>query len=246
MSGGQSELAAGSYSLMWNRAVLGIVALLVAVTAAIAPAEAASPQPTIPLDAPVIDLTRSLRPYDQAPNAETAEPESWLAFDLNNTGSQEISRIITFDGGNDAAFRFLYGDNRTAWLGLSVTGEGGQAQLQPGGRRAMGEVSVVSGQTATFALRVRAPNKSAVWRLWQPEAYAAHQRLDTLMRGLLAGCLLAMAAWLAGLSVARRSRTQGWAAIALGASVVLTASSRCLDRPSLLQESCFSRPVCIS
>ena len=216
---------------MWTRAGQGIVALLLAALVSVAPAEAAPVDPSIPLDAPVVDLTRSLRPYDQAPSGETAEPESWFAFDLNNPGAQGVTRIITFGNGADGAFHFLYGDDRTEWLGLTATGEGGQAFLR-GNRHTVGELSVSPGQTATFALRVRAPDKAIVWRLWQPEVYAAHQRLDTLMRGLLAGCLLAMAAWLAGLSVARRMAAQGWAALGLGASVGLLLGDSVIPLPA--------------
>ncbi len=216
---------------MWKRAGPGIVALLVAAMVSVGPVDGAPPDPAIPLAAPVIDLTRSLRPYDQGSPGETAEVESWLAFDLTNPGSQEVARVVTFDNGGNGALRFLYADDRTAWLALTATGEGGRAELR-GNRYTVGEVSVSPGQTATFAVRVRAPNRSGVWRLWQPEAYAAHQRLDTLMRGLLAGCVLAMAAWLAGLSVARRSGTQGWAAIALGASVVLLLGESVVPLPA--------------
>ena len=41
-----------------------------------------------------------------------------------------------------------------------------------------------------------------------------------------------MAAWLAGLSVARRSSTQGWAAIAMGASVVLLLGENVVPLPA--------------
>ena len=215
---------------MWTRAGQGIVALLLAATALGAPALGAGADPAIPLEAPVLDLTRSLRPYDQAP-ADTGEPEAWFAFDLANPGNQDLSRIVTFDAGNDSAFRFLYGDQRTAWLGLAPTGETGKAELL-GSRHTTGNVVVSPGQTATFAVRVRQPDKHSVWRLWQPEAYAAHQRLDTLMRGLMAGCVLAMAAWLAGLSVARRSGTQGGAALALGSSVLLVLGESVIALPA--------------
>ena len=60
---------------MRNRAGPGIVALLIAAMAIGAPAVAAPGDPAIPLDAPVLDLTRSLRPYDQG-QAETAEPSA--------------------------------------------------------------------------------------------------------------------------------------------------------------------------
>jgi diguanylate cyclase (GGDEF)-like protein/PAS domain S-box-containing protein len=213
---------------MWTRAGQGIATLLLAALAVGAPALAAGADPAIPLDAPVLDMTRTLRPYDQAP-AESGEPEAWFAFDLSNSSAQELDRIITFDPGNDGAFRFLYGDARTAWLGLAPTGDAGKAQLL--GSRRTGNVIVSPGQTATFALRVRQPNRQSIWRLWQPEAYAAHQRLDTLMRGLMAGCVLAMAAWLAGLAVARRSGTQGWAALAMGSSVLLLLGDSVIALP---------------
>ena len=216
---------------MWIRGGLGVIALLAATMLSIGPARPAPADPSIPLNAPVIDLTRSLRPYDQSSVAETAELESWLAFDLSNPGGREMSRIVTFDNGGNGALRFLYGDDRTAWLDLTATSEGGRAALR-GNRHAVGEVSIAPGQTATFALRVRAPNSSSIWRLWQPEAFAAHQRLDVLMRGLLAGCVLAMAAWLAGLAVARASGAQGWAAIALGASVVLLLGDSVIALPT--------------
>ncbi|MBI1211941.1 MAG: EAL domain-containing protein [Alphaproteobacteria bacterium] len=223
--------AAGSKTLMWNRAGQGVVALLLVATALAAPARAAAGDPGIPANAPVVDLTRSLRPYDQAPPRDLGEPEAWFAFDLPNPGGQELTRVVTFDDGRDGAFRFLYGDARTAWLGLAPAGESGHAELH-GLRHTTGTVSVASGQTATFAVRVRAPNRSSIWRLWQPDAYAARQRLDTLMRGLLAGCVLAMAAWLAGLSVARRSAAQGWAALALGSSVLLLLGESVIALPA--------------
>jgi len=43
--------------------------------------------------------------------------------------------------------------------------------------------------------------------------------------------VLAMAAWLTGLAVARRSGTQGWAALALGSSVVLVLGESVIAMP---------------
>jgi diguanylate cyclase (GGDEF)-like protein/PAS domain S-box-containing protein len=205
--------------------------VLVAALLTFAPCvQAAAP---ISLDRDVMNMTPWLRPLSEAPAGGEAladEPDPgkrWLALDLVNPTNDDLHRIVTLELATGGIKRFLAGAERSGLFEVVASeegeGESGGAKAQiidVGGGKAA-DIYLEPLAKSTFALYSEGPIDGAAWRLWKPEALAASKQAETLLMGLMGGAALAMSAWLFGLSVFRRSQEAAWAALALGALVVL-------------------------
>jgi diguanylate cyclase (GGDEF)-like protein/PAS domain S-box-containing protein len=201
-------------------------------------AHAAAP---ISLDKDVSDITPWLKPLAESPSPIQASEggagdKRWLALDLVNPTNLELHRIVTLESSSDGILRFL-GGMSAGRLGDVMTDEekGRATMLDVGGERAA-DITLNPLATSTFALYSEGSIDSAVWRLWKPEALAASKQTETLLMGLLAGAALALAAWLIGLAIFRGSVEPAWAALALGALVVLILGGAFLAIPAEAQE----------
>lgn len=190
------------------------------VTAA-APAFAAAP---IPFDRDVVDVTAWLQPFEGAP-ATPARPDvdekRWLSLDLANPTKQEIHRIVTLEPAASGLLAFLNLDPTGKLVDVLADGDGGKANVLDLGGAKAANMYLAPLANATYAFYSEGPTETASWRLWKPDAYAASKQIETLLQGLLAGAALAMAAWLAGLAVFRKSAEPAWAALSLAALIAL-------------------------
>lgn len=206
-----------------------VAALSLAPTAALAVAP-------VSLDRDVADLTPWLKPFDEAP-PKTEAPTSdavekrWLELELANPTKQQLHRIVTVESGSSGILRFLDGASTVGLFDVMADGEDGKARLLDIGGGKAADIYLEPFATSTFALYSEGPAASATWRMWKPEALAASKQTETLLLGMLAGAVLAMAAWLAGLAVFRRSIEPAWAALSLGALIVLILGSAILPVP---------------
>ena len=175
---------------------------------------------TAPLsfDRDVTDVTAWVQPYTG--EAAKAEGGEWVALKFSNPTKNSLDRVLTIETGAGGILNFV--DPATAGVtDVVVDGEGGRASLLEGSNRQGADVHLDALATATFAFTSNGPAPAATWRLWKPEAFAASKRSETLLMGVLAGAVLVMAAWLAGLAVLRNDAEPAWATIALGALIVL-------------------------
>ncbi len=190
----------------------------------------------VSLDRDVVDLTPWLKPFDDAPpKAEAPTPggveKRWLELELANPTKQQLHRIVTVESGTGGILRFLDGAIVVGLFDVVADGEGGKADLLDIGGGMAADIYLEPFATSTFALYSEGPAASATWRMWKPEALAASKQTETLLLGLLAGAVLAMTAWLAGLAVFRRSAEPAWAALSLGALIVLILGGAILPAP---------------
>jgi len=226
---GRAPWLEASVTRMLTRAWRGVLGALVLAFVAL-PGHAAAP---LSLDRDVMDMTPWLHPLNDATAADgdvTTEPDAgkrWLALDLVNPTNDDLHRIVTLEIPSGGIRRFLAGADRNGLFEVLASEEdegekpGARAQIIDVGGAKAADLYLDPLAKATFALYSEGPLDGATWRLWKPEALAASKQSETLFMGLMAGAALAMSAWLFGLSVFRGAQEPAWAAIALGALVVL-------------------------
>ena len=200
------------FCVSWLR-VFAAAALVL--TFALSSARATAP---LSFDRDVTDVTAWIQPY----RGEAAKTEGgeWVALKFSNPTKDDLDRVLTIETGAGGILSFV--DTATAGVtDVVVEGDGGRASLLEGGNRQGADLHLDALASATFAFTSNGPAPVATWRLWKPEAFAASKRSETLLMGVLAGAVLVMAAWLAGLAVLRNDAEPAWATIALGALIVL-------------------------
>jgi len=188
----------------WARAaVLLLLALAPACVFAAAP---------VTLDRDVNDISHWLQPKNAAnPNERSIE--------LANPKNERIHRIITLDTGPGGIFRFLGQGATSAVSGVAI--DGGEARVVDiGGAKAV-SLHLNPLTTATITIVAKGNVEGAAWSMWKPDVLADKKQSETLIVGILAGATLVMAIWLGGLALYYGSWQPGWAAISLGALVVL-------------------------
>lgn len=166
----------------------------------------------ITLDRDVSDITHWLQPKGGADASERT-------IELANPTNKRIHRIITLDKGSAGIFRFLGQGATSAITGIAI--EGGEASLvDVGGARA---ASVYLNPLAITKITIVAKGdvEGATWNMWKAEVLAAKKQSETLIVGVLAGAAAIMAIWLGSLALYYSSWQPGWAAISLGALVIL-------------------------
>jgi diguanylate cyclase (GGDEF)-like protein/PAS domain S-box-containing protein len=222
-----TDLSAWWHARLPARALACIAIVLGAAMAA----RAAVP---ISLDRDVTDITAWLTPVNEAaePTEEDTGDKRWRKLDLVNPTQQELHRILTLESASSGILRFLGGGAPVHIEDILPEDEKGRGtMLDIGGERAA-DIVLAPLESANFVVFSQGPIDGAVWRLWKPEALAASKQTETLLMGLLAGAALAVAAWLAGLAVFRRSREPAWAALGLGSLVLLVLGSSFLAIPA--------------
>jgi diguanylate cyclase (GGDEF)-like protein/PAS domain S-box-containing protein len=211
---------------------LSFVAALLLAPAALAVAP-------VSLDRDVVDLTPWLKPFDGGPAKPASDAESiekrWLELELANPTKDQLHRIVTVSSGSATVLRFLEDAGGLALFDVIDDQKSGRASLVDIGGGKGAELYLQPLTTATFALYTEGPTGKATWRMWKPEALVAAKQSDTLIVGLLAGALLVMAAWLAGLAVFRKSVEPAWAALSLGALIVLLLAGTVVSLPKPAQ-----------
>ncbi|MCK7473915.1 MAG: hypothetical protein MZV49_11225 [Rhodopseudomonas palustris] len=178
---------------------------------ALAPACAFAAAP-VTLDRDVNDISHWLQPKNAAnPNERSIE--------LANPKNERIIRIITLDTGSGGIFRFL-GQRATSAV-VRVAVDGGEARIVDiGGAKAV-SITLSPPTAATITIIAKGDVEGATWSMWKPNVLEDKKRSETLIVGIFAGATLVMALWLAGLALYHGSWQPGWAAISLGALVVL-------------------------
>ncbi len=178
---------------------------------ALAPACAFAAAP-VTLDRDVNDISHWLQPKNAAaPNERSIE--------LANPKNERVIRIITLETGSGGIFRFL-GQRATSAL-VRVAADGGEARIVDiGGAKAV-SIMLNPLTAATITIIAKGDVEGATWSMWKPDVLEDKKRSETLIVGIFAGATLVMALWLAGLALYYGSWQPGWAAISLGALVVL-------------------------
>lgn len=165
----------------------------------------------VTLDRDVSDISHWLQPKsDATPNERMIE--------LANPKNERIHRIVTLENSGSGIFRFLAPGANGAIESVAV--KGGEASLvDVSGAKA---VSVhLNPLTATEITIVARGADGAIWNMWKPDVLAGKAQSQTIVVGILAGAALMMAVWLGGLALYHGSWQPGWAALSLGALVVL-------------------------
>lgn len=211
------------------RALTALGALLLAAVVAYA----AVP---LSLDRDVTDVTPWLKPVNEDTSArpdgnEGGGDKRWLKLDLVNPTQQELHRILTLESASSGILRFLGGAPPVRLDEIMPEDEKGRGTMLDIGGESAADLVLGPLEKANFIVYSEGPIETAVWRMWKPEALAASKQTETLLMGLLAGGALAVAAWLAGLAVFRRSAEPAWAALALGGLVLLLIGGSFLAMP---------------
>ena len=195
---------------------LAAAALVLLLACAPALVHAAAP---ITLDRDVSDMTPWVTANGEPP-AATVEPV-WLRIELANAKNEDLHRVITMDSGASGIFRFLSRSAESELTGIRIEGETGQATLVDIGGGFAGEIYLKRLSRVAIQLEAKGALDRATWQIWKPEILGARKKSETLIMGVLAGAALVTAAWLAGLAFFHRSAQPAWAAVSLGALVVL-------------------------
>ena len=230
----RSPLNFGRRRARWPTRALTCLALLVVAATAV---YAAVP---LSLDRDVTDITAWLKPLKEEAagrsDGETAGNKRWLKLDLVNPTQQDVHRILTLESASSGILRFLGGTAPVRLEDIMSEDEKGKGEmLDIGGERAA-DIALGPLESAKFVVFSEGAIDNAVWRIWKPEALAASKQTETLLMGLLGGAAIAVGAWLAGLAVFRRSTEPAWAAIGLGALVLLLLGGSFLSiAPEALQ-----------
>ncbi len=189
-----------------------------ALVLAFAPLSAYAAAP-VSFDRDVTDVTAWVEPY-KSEAAKTGGDE-WVALQFSNPTKQDLHRVITIESGAGGILQFVGIVADAGVTDVVVEGDGGRATMLEAGSRKGIEIHLDGLTTATFAFRSQSANPTATWRLWKPEVFAATKRSETLLMGILAGAVLVMAAWLAGLAVLRNAGEPAWATVGLFALIFL-------------------------